>query len=112
MSTTEAKASYQLEAASRLLGLSLALAAAVLWGLNGVAAQDLFQRHGVDPALAGHHAHGRGRLGAARGLPSRLAPWPLALDVPVGRARTCRGTVHVVRRDQPLERGDGDVHVS
>ena len=49
MSTSEAKASYQLGAVSHVLGLSLALAAAVLWGLNGVAAQDLFQRHGVDP---------------------------------------------------------------
>jgi drug/metabolite transporter (DMT)-like permease len=33
-----------------LLGLALAAGAASLWGLGGVAAQDLFQHHAIDPA--------------------------------------------------------------
>jgi drug/metabolite transporter (DMT)-like permease len=74
-----------------LLGLGLALSAATLWGLGGVAAQALFHDHGVDPRwLVATRMVGAGLilLAACRPtLPRRHLAW-LAVWAVLGLAAT------------------------
>jgi len=53
----------------RLTGVTLAAAAAALWAIGGIAAQELFSHHGIDPAWPACGASaGRGASGPADGL--------------------------------------------